>query len=119
MNQYEAADEILTVSPSAQTEIAGAIAANNAFEIIRGFTAHIKKLVAIGNLPLVYRCLRVMDKIYTRGNIRLKNAVENVFVFSLESITAVCTSTEKRKIMSQMPISLFTVYINQIYKSGI
>jgi hypothetical protein len=119
MNQYEAADEILTITPSAQNEIAGAIAANNAFGIIRGFTLHIKKLIAMGNLPLVYRCLRVMDKIYSRGNIRLKTAVENIFVFSLESITSVCTSAEKRKIMSRMPISLFTVYINQIYKSGI
>jgi len=119
MNQYEAAHEIVTVMPDASKEIAAAMNMKNPFVVVRLFTRHIQKLVEIHNETMVEKCLKVMDKIYDRGDALLRNAVENVFIFSFDSVLSGCDRTERRKVLSIMPMGLYTVYINQIYKSGI
>lgn len=119
MNQYEAAHEIATVMPESSKEIATAMNMKNPFVVVRIFTKHIQKLVEIHNEAMVEKCLKVMDKIYDRGDALIRNAVENVFIFSFDSVLCGCSRTERRMIFGIMPMGLYTVYINQIYKSGI
>lgn len=119
MNNYEAADEIVTIIPKAIIEISNTQTLQNSFAIIQVFTGHIKRFIEAGNLLMTDKCLRVMEKIHDRGDTLLKTAVENIFVFSLYNITACCNISERRLIMRKMPIGLYTAYVNQIYKSGI
>lgn len=119
MNQYEAAYEIVTIIPESNNEISKAMGKKNPFAIVRIFTRHIQKLVESHNEVMVRRCLKIMDKIYDKGDVLLKHAVENVFVYSFDTVMSTCDRTERKMIMGIMPMGLYTAYINQIYKSGI
>lgn len=119
MNPFEAADEIASILPSAKSEFCSPTMARYPFQIIGVFTYHIKLMVEIHNTPMTKKCLNLMETIYNRGNTILKTAVENIFVFSIDTVIASCDDSEKRRIMSEMPIGLYTAYVNQIYKSGI
>jgi len=119
MNKYEAADEIATLIPAAQDEIFKAVAIKHPYLLIGVFTVHIQRLIEAHNQAMVERCFRIMEKIHYKGDNLLKVAVENIFVFSLDRIVASCNASEKKLLMSKIPIGLYTAYVNQIYKSGI
>lgn len=119
MNQYEMADEIATEIPEVKTEIARIINLKNPFALIRIITRHTRKMVEQHNELMTEKCMKLIDKIYTKGDLIIKNAIENVFIFSLDSITTSCTSTERKQILSKVPVGLYNAYVNQVYRSGI
>lgn len=119
MNQLEAAREITTVIPEAAAEISGAGALKSPFTLIRIITGHTRKMVVQHNEIMVRKCLKLMDKIYTKGDRAVKNAVENVFIFSLDHILSACNAPERKQLFRKVPINLYSAYIKQVYKSGI
>lgn len=119
MNQYEVADEIATEIPDIKTEISRVINLKNPFALIRIITRHTRKMVEQHNELMTEKCMKLIDKIYTKGDIIIKHAIENVFIFSLDSIVFSCTITERKHVFSKVPITLYTAYVKQVYKSGI
>lgn len=119
MNQYEAVDKIIQVIPDAKNEMLDALSLRSPYKIIRVFAAEIKHLIEDNNYTVLGKSLDLMDKIYQRGDMMLKNAVENIFIFSLDSFTCSYTGAKRDLIFAKLPVGLYTAYINQIYKSGI
>ena len=119
MNQYEAADEIIRIIPAAKEELTASAQIKSAYTIVNIFTKHIRMLVEKNNQALLDRSLRLMNKIHERGDTLLQQAVENVFVFSWDSVTSSCNRTQRKLLAGMMPMGLYTIYVNQIYKSGI
>lgn len=67
------------------------------------------------NIKMLQRCFAVAEKLYTKGNVIIKNAISNVFVRSLSMLFADCGSRlEKAKIQSVMPCYLYSAYVQQI-----
>lgn len=118
MNQYEAADDIIATIPEIKTEISRSTTRKNPFAIIRVITRHTRKMVEQHNELMVEKCMKLVDRIYTRGDIVIKNAVESIFVFSMDSIVFSCTAPERKQVFSKVPAGLYKAYINQVYKSG-
>lgn len=119
MNQIEAAEIIASEIPETQTEINKLISLKNPFAIIRVITAHIRKMVEQHNEKMIEKSLTVMDKIYRKGDLHLKNAVETEFIFSLSNIINTSNTSEKKLIRAKIPAALHKAYTHQIYKSGI
>lgn len=119
MNQYEAAGEIIAAIPECTEEITAVINMKNPFVMVKIFTGHIQRLVEVHNEVMIEKSLKVMSRIYDRGDTLLKNAVENVFIFSFDRVVSRCTKPERKIIFGMMPMALYTLYVNQIYKSGI
>ena len=70
-----------------------------------------------GNLNAATKCFKLADKLYTRGNSAVKNAVDNVFVYSLSNLLG--TYPRKRtQLLSVLPIGIYTLYIQQLKHSG-
>ena len=119
MNQYEVADAIAVEIPTIKDEIVKTIHRRNPFAIIRILTNYTKKMVEQHNLKMVERCIKIMDRFYTKGDLLIKNAIENIFVFSFDSILAPCDASEKIRLLAKVPVGLYSVYIKQVYKSGV
>lgn len=68
------------------------------------------------NYSAVKKCFDIAAKLYDKGNNVVKNAVENVFVYSISNI--LCSSSDKAGLLSIMPITLYTLYVNQLEKAG-
>jgi len=119
MNQLEAAREITTVLPETAAELSGAQTLKSPFALIRVITSHTRKMVVQHNELMIEKCLKLVDRIYRKGDLAIKNAIENVFIFSLDNILFSCTAAERNRVFSKIPINLYTGYVKQIYKSGI
>jgi hypothetical protein len=83
-------------------------------EVLAHFTAD---KVRSDDMTTVSRCFRVAENLYERGNGVIKNAVDNVFVYSLTNL--LCVRPEKRKyLLSIMPMAIYTLYIHQLRHVG-
>lgn len=69
------------------------------------------------NFKVVKKYFETADKLYERGNTVVKNAVENVYVYSFVKLFQACKA-EKKQIMALIPLTLYTLYINQLYQHG-
>ncbi len=70
------------------------------------------------NFGAVKQCMAVAEKLYKKGNPAVKNAIENIYVYSFSSM--LFHDIEKRKmLLSLIPLSLYTIYIHQMLHSHI
>ncbi len=89
---------------------------NTAMQILVRYT---RKMMNLHDLPAVAQCMRLADKIYDKGNMMVKNAVENVFVYSFSGLRTCCDRWEWRTVQAKMPMTLYSLYVKQIYRSGL
>ncbi|OJV55558.1 MAG: hypothetical protein BGO31_19560 [Bacteroidetes bacterium 43-16] len=119
MNQYEVADEIAAVIPEVKTEISRLVHLKNPFALIRIITRHTRKMVEQHNELMTDKCMKLIDSIYRKGDLMIKNAIENVFIFSLDNIFFTCPAGERKQVIRKVPAGLYALYVKQVYKSGL
>lgn len=66
---------------------------------------------------MVKRCLETAGRLHDHGNSIIKNAVENIYVYSLSNLLY-AFGEDKPRLLAIIPMTLYTVYINQIKSGG-
>ena len=67
---------------------------------------------------LVRKCFDVAEKLYLQGDGPVKAAIENVYVYSLDSL--LCRACKyKAELMNLIPASLHGAYIRQVLQSNV
>jgi hypothetical protein len=111
--------------PLLDAEIKGMSNKVSIYNVIGCFADMTKRMAKIGNLKEVKHCFSLAEKMLQGGNNTVKNAIENVYVYSLGtylySVGAIVdlsasTATQLRDIFSG---SLRKEYYRQVYGSGI
>jgi hypothetical protein len=87
------------------------------YQSMQVLTDYTKRMAIEHDFKMVQRCMAIVGKIYESGNLLVKNAVENVFIFSFSSIMAICNIIEWRIVQSYMPSGLYALYVRQVLKS--
>ena len=118
MNHTEAIQEIIKVVPESEEEFKETYKTGNSFMVINVFTKQIRRLIRNEDKNTLVSCLKKMNEIYAKGDQTLKNAVESIFVYSLDSLTFTCNKTYKNLIFKKIPADLQKAYLRQVYKSG-
>ncbi len=118
MNYLEAAQEITDVIPDIQSDLKENRTPNS-YSVIQTFTDRIKNMIRQNDRNLLFKSLKKMDEIYRSGDVLLKNAIENTFIFSLDNSTAFCTEEYRKVIFSHISQDLQRIYAKQIYSHGI
>ncbi len=80
---------------------------------IHRFAELTKKLIKLGNIPRAKKCFKVAEQILKTGSSLEKNAITNVFVFSVSSFMEM----HHCNIRQLFPESLQTEYVKQINAS--
>lgn len=119
MNHTEAIKEIIRVAPDATQEFEETYKTQNSFMVINVFTKQIQKLILKKDKKVLIQCLNKMNEIYRKGDQTLKNAVESIFIYSLDRITFNCENAYKNLIFEKIPLGLQKAYLRQVYKSGL
>lgn len=114
MNHLEARQEITAIIPEIKNELSD----QNTSGIIQIFTDRIREMIRKNENRLLFKSLEKMDHIYKKGDITLKNAVENIFIYSLDYLTASCNIEYRRVIFCNISPELQKIYFRQIYKPG-
>lgn len=70
------------------------------------------------DLSGVSKCFKMAEKLYVKGDAILKNAIENVYIFSLDNIFC-RTYTNKAELLNMIPSALYKAYITQMIGSRI
>ncbi|MBB6370867.1 hypothetical protein [Chryseobacterium shigense] len=118
MNYTEAVQEIAEIIPDFENELMKD-APQNSYSVIQIFTERIKNMIRYNDQNILFESLQKMDKIYTNGDIALKNAVEGIFIYSLDNFTAFCGGEYRKVIFSHISKDLQQIYSRQIYNHGI
>ncbi|SDQ71900.1 hypothetical protein SAMN05421664_2311 [Chryseobacterium soldanellicola] len=117
MNYLQAVQEITEVIPNIQNELKEN-RTQNSYSVIQTFTDQIKNMIRQNEKNILFKSLKKMDEIYKNGDIMLKNAIENIFIYSLDNYTAFCTEEYRKMIFSHISKDLQKSYSRQIYSHG-
>lgn len=119
MNYKEAVSEIVKVIPQSKKDFSETYISNNPYMVINTFLRYIKKSIQENNNEVIQQYFQKMNDLYEKGDAALKNAVENVFIYSLDSLTFSCKAVRRQEIFSMLSLSLNKKYLHQVYKSGL
>ena len=89
----------------------------NAYDIMNTVSALTFKHIKQHNFNIVKRCFKIVDKLYNKGNKVVKSAIENVFVYSFTKMF-LSYPAEKQTVLAMVPMTLYSLYINQIQHKG-
>ena len=103
--------------PQVKKELSHHGAALTAYQSMQVLTDYTKRMALEHDFKMVQKCMGLVETLYAKGNSPVKNAVENVFIFSFSSIMSRCNIVEWRMIQSFMPTDLYALYIQQVLKS--
>ena len=116
INQLEIPMYLEEALPAISKDLA-ASKKNNVYEAMNALTAFTSRNIKSHNYKIVKRCFEIADKLYTKGNNAVKDAVQNVFIYSFTRILHTY-SAEKQNILALLPMGLYTLYISQIHHRG-
>ncbi|MBZ4191225.1 DUF7674 family protein [Niabella beijingensis] len=119
MNQYEIPAIIEDELPAICHELETTRKFGDAIQIMQILSAFASRMLSMHQLPVVIKCMRMVEKIYEKGDTLVKNAIENVFVLSFSGMRNKCDTMEWNLLSAKMPITLYSLYIQQHYKPGI
>ena len=91
---------------------------SSVYQIMHQLVDHTNKLIQESNLSAARKCFNIVNQLYTRGNARVKCAIENVYVYALDRMFLSC-KCDKNEILQLVPQRLYSIYINQIVSSNI
>jgi hypothetical protein len=90
---------------------------NNPYQAMHALVKITSQKVKEHNYKAVKKCFDIADKLYAKGNGAVKNAVENIYVYSFSTIFQ-SGLAEKKKLLAIIPMSLYTLYINHLHQHG-
>jgi hypothetical protein len=90
----------------------------NLYKLMQRFADITKSLVLQGNIKRAEKCLRVANALFINGNFIIKNAVANVYIYSLSQLLDSKTE-QANKLMAILPFSLRKEYEHQVNSLGV
>lgn len=118
MNQYEVPALLADELPEIKTELRHLSVLGNVNTVMQILADFTNRMIMQHDLFMVQKCMHLADRIYSRGNNLIRNAVENVFVFSFSTLRLACNKTEWKVLQQRMPVTLYSLYVNQVSTSG-
>lgn len=116
MNQFEVPDYLDRQLPELKTTINAEIL-KSPYAAMQALLDYTEDNIDMHNYKAVKKCFSAADELYVRGNNSVKNAVSNVFVYSLTRLFQ-CHNSERKYLLGLIPISLYTLYVQQQHGIG-
>ncbi len=90
----------------------------NLYKVMQRFADITVNFILKGELNRAAKCLQIADKLFRSGNIIIKNAIANVFVYSL---SRVLDKQDERcsEVLAILPFSLKREYDLQVNSCGV
>ena len=104
--------------PEINMELEKLISLNNVYKTMECFAGFTKQLIYMGNLKEVKHCFDIAEKMLDEGNNLVKNAIENVFVYSIGTVVAL-SGLKTKRLKRIFNGSLRKEYNRQVSTNGI
>jgi hypothetical protein len=117
ITQYEVPTYLTQILPAFACKPQIGSLSMNVYKEMQHFTDYTRTAIEEHNLILVKKCFRLADKLYGQGDAIVKNAIENIFVYSFSSFFSRKT-VEKMILKSFIPATLYALYTKQLGRAG-
>ncbi len=117
ISQYQVPVLLAHKLPEIKSELQQVSPNGNIFKSIEVMADYTRRMAMERHFDKAEKCMKLADKMYAKGDARVKTAVENVFVYSFSTMMACCNIVEWRMLQSFMPVGLYTLYMKQVLKS--
>lgn len=87
------------------------------YRTINALTGFTCEQIQEHNFQAVKKCFAIADKLYSKGNKTVQNAIQNVFVYSFTRIFNNYPA-DKQVLQAMIPIGLYSLYVVQLYQKG-
>ena len=114
LNQYEVPAMLADELPEIKDSLKAPMIIGDILKTIQVFTDYTERMLRGHNIAIVSKCMSVADHIYTRGNTAVKNAIENIFIFSFSAMRSVCGREEWKLVQAKTPVTIYSVYVQQV-----
>ena len=122
MNQYEVPSYLQDTLPEMKEALVKKGVSSDLFDpykSVQCLTDFTLKNAHEHNIKMLKRCFMAAERLYIRGNEMIKNAINNIFIYSFSTLFSECDSRlERIKIQSVMPSHLYSAYVQQVLKSN-
>jgi len=88
----------------------------NAYEVVRHLVTYTSSQIVKHNMNAAKKCLALAEQLYNKGNDVVRNAIENVYVYSF-SHAFLCDESKKNEVMGIVPSTLYALYKKQVINS--
>ena len=119
INQYEVASYLVGELPEIKGELKRISPTLNIFKSIQCLADYTRSKVEQHDLGIVKKCFAIAENINSMGNASVKDAIENIFVFSFSTLLNSGDKAENKSLQAIVPICLHKAYVQQVLKSGI
>jgi len=116
LSQYQVPAFIAAKLPQVKNDLSSA-SPMTIYQSVQVLTDYTKRMAIEHDFKMVEKCMSLVAALYLKGNSLVKNAVENVFIFSFSSIMSRCNIVEWRIVQSYMPSDLYALYVQQVLRS--
>ena len=103
----------------AMPELSGMVTkgkSQSVYDIVRHILKYTKSQVIRHNLNAAKKSMALAEQLYHKGNNAIKNAIENVFVYSFTHVFFL-DEDKKKELMDIVPDSLYKLYKRQLVNS--
>jgi len=119
MNEYEVPAYLEEKLPGIKTDLDKLGNDISVYKAMQTLVQYINNMTLQHDIRTVKRSFQVAEQIYEKGNTIVKNAVENVIVYSISSMRPLCNEVEWRLLQAYMPIHIYSLYVQQVLKSNV
>ena len=88
----------------------------NAYDVVRQLFQYTTSQILKHNINAAKKCFSVAEQLYNLGNTVVKNAIENVYVYSF-SQAFFCDESKRKEVMEFLPLPLYELYKKQVINS--
>jgi len=118
INEHELPHIVEQEIPELSAQLSDKEKCSTVHDTINLLRDHTHDKMAENNFNAVKQCMTVAEKLYKKGNHTVKNAIENIYVYSFSHM--LFHDSERRKqLLGLIPISLYSVYVHQMLHSHI
>lgn len=114
MNQFQLTDVIEEELPEIYEELENTSVFGDAIKVMQITTDYSKKMLSIHELNKVLKCMKLIGRIYDRGNKTVRSAVESVYVFSFSAMQVASNKIDWNIVRAKMPMTLYSLYVRQL-----
>ena len=81
---------------------------------IQMLTDFTKRKVVAKEFKMVQKCFQLAEKIFHRGDMTVKKAINDIFVFAFPAMLVACSRRDITKVRSYIPSSLYGLFLKQL-----
>ncbi len=115
INQFEVPKYLEEALPGIARELRRNSNPANVYKSVNVFLDYTFSKIREHNFREAKQCFSLAEKLYSKGNRVVQNAMENVYVYAFSHLPG-ADASERKIVLGLIPLTLYTLYMHQVMR---